>query len=189
MALTSSVEIVNVALAKLGEQAILAFNDDSVPGRLAQRDYDHYRDALLSEYPWNFAIKRAELAIELPAPTYEFANKYRMPVDLLRLIEVDNPHNWPWRREGDHVLTDMAAPLRIKYVARNTNPAEYPSYFAEALAGRLAMEWAEGLTGTRTVVEQMASLYRNKLQVARVADGQEDSPRQLVTSTFIDVRF
>ena len=66
---------------------------------------------------------------------------------------------------------------------------EMEATFREALAARLAMEWAEPLSQTSTVGEQMASLYRNKLQVARVADGQEDRIKSIHAPDFIDARF
>ena len=48
---------------------------------------------------------------------------------------------------------------------------------------------AEPLTQTTTVVREKATLYRNALQVARVADGQEDRTRTIDAPDFIDARF
>jgi hypothetical protein len=174
----SDVEIVNAALAKLGEQAILAFSDPSEPGRLATRTFADLRDAMLRENPWNFASKRAELAAEPTAPLWGFQSSYPVPSDYLRLIELE----WgqaDYRIEQGKILCDLASPLRIRYVYRVTDADAMDPAFREALASRLAMEWAEPLTGTTSLTEQMAVLYRRKLSVALAIDGQEDGQRTL----------
>ena len=63
--MASDIGIINGALSKLGEVPILAVTDNTEPGRLANRTYNDIRDALLREFPWNFAIKRASLAADL----------------------------------------------------------------------------------------------------------------------------
>ena len=186
--MSSDVDVINGALSKLGEQPILAKTDPSPPGRLANRTYNDIRDALLREFPWNFATKRGSLAAEVGAPVWGFARSFVLPSDLLRLISINNTSDQEWRNEGGKIVTDMTAPLEIKYVAL-VDVDLMDSTFREALAARLAMEWAEPLSQTTTVVNSMASFYRNKLQVARVADGQEDRTQVLEVNAFVDARF
>jgi hypothetical protein len=173
----------------LGESAILAFGDDSTQARLATRTFAEYRDSLLREYPWNFASKRESLSAETTAPAWGFARAFPLPSDFLRMIEIDNPLDWPWRLERNRVLTDLTAPLSIRYVFKVTDADAMDPAFREALAAKLAWMWAEPLSGTTTLTEQMAKHYANKLQVARVADGQEDKPQKLESCTFIDARW
>jgi len=186
--MASEVEIINGALSKLGEQPILAITDPSPAGRLANRTYADIRDAMLREYPWNFAVKRASLAAEVDVPLWEFALSYVLPPDCLRLIAVNNPGDLEWRNEGGRIVTDIAAPLEIKYVAL-VLVGSFDATFREALSARLAMEWAEPLAQTTSVSSAMANLYQNKLRVARVADGQEDRQQVIEAVGFIEARF
>ena len=186
--MASDVEIANAALSKLGEPGLLAFSDDSVAGRLATRTFADLRDALLREHPWNFASKRATLAAEVTAPDWGFARAYPVPADYLRLIELDNPSRFPYRIESGRILSDLTSPIRIRYVKRVTSADEMDVLFRDALASRLAMEWAEPLSQTTSLTQEMAQLYQQKLRIARVADGQEDTHRRLVSSSFVDAR-
>jgi len=186
--MASEVDVVNGALSKLGEQPLLSLADASPAGRLATRTYADIRDALLREFTWNFATKRGSLAAESASPLWGYARSYVLPSDYMRLIEINNSQDADWRNEGGKIVTDMTAPLEIKYVAR-VSVDTMDSTFREALASRLALEWAEPLTQTTSVVNSMAALYRNKLQVARVTDGQEDRLRVIDYPDFIDARY
>lgn len=187
--MAAEIDLINSGLAKLGEQALLSVTDDSPAGRLANRHYPDLRDALLREYPWNFATRRASLAAETTAPDWEFANSYPLPSDCLRVVALNNPDMISWRNENRRILTDLSAPLQIKYVAQITDVNAMDPAFRDTLAARLAMEWAEPLAQTTTVQNAMSTLYRNKLQVARVADGQEDDQQILDAPSYIDARF
>jgi len=186
--MAAGIDIINAALSKLGEQAILSVADVSVPGRLANRTYADIRDALLREFPWNFATQRASLSADVATPVWGFDYQYTLPTGCLRLIQVNTTGDEDWRNESGKVVTDMTAPLEIRYIGSVAVDNMDPT-FREALAARLAMEWAEPLSQTTSVGQQMATMYRNKLQVARVADGQEDKVQLLDAPDFIDARF
>jgi hypothetical protein len=186
--MAADIDVINSALSKIGEEAILAVTDPSPAARIANRTYGDIRDALIREFPWNFATKRASLAAEVATPVWGAVRQFVLPSDLLRLLEINNTEDQDWRLESGRVVTDMTAPLEIKYVAAVAVDA-MDATFREALAARLALEWAESLTQTTSVVNAMASLYSNKLQVARAADGQEDRVRVLDYPDFTDARF
>lgn len=186
--MASDIDVINGALSKLGEQPILSIGEASEAGRIAGRTYNDIRDALLREFPWNFATKRGSLAASVDAPVWGFARAFVLPTDNLRLVEVRNSSDLEWRNEGGTIVTDISAPLEIRYIAL-VSVDSMDSTFREALSARLAMEWAESLSQTTSVVEAMAALYRNKLQVARAADGQEDRQQLISATNFIDARF
>ncbi len=186
--MAADIDIINAALSKLGEQPLLAVSDPSPPGRLANRTYADIRDALLRELPWNFAMKRDALAADAAAPSWGYDRQFVLPGDCLRLVQIDNDGDEDWRNEGGKIVTDMVAPLNIRYVARVAEGL-MDATFREALAARLAMEWAEPLSQTTTLTDAMATLYKNKLQVARAADGQVDRQQAITADDFITARF
>lgn len=186
--MASDVEIVNNALVKLGEATLLSLSDDSPAGRIAQRTFFDIRDALLREFPWNFATTRTTLAAEVTPPAWGFSRSYPVPADFLRLLEIDNPQNFPFQLEGGKILTDLSSPISIRYVKRVEEADAMDVAFREALAARLAAEWAEALSQTTTLTDQMQALYTRKLAQARAADGQEDDRRTLASCSFLDAR-
>jgi hypothetical protein len=107
----------------------------------------------------------------------------------MRLLEVDDPGNFPFRLEGGKILTDLTAPLQIRYVRRVIAADEMDVLFRDALAARLAWEWAESITQTASVSQQMMLFYERKLQTARAADGQEDDHQKLESCSFLDARW
>ncbi len=185
--MASDIDVINSALNKLGEPTITSVADNNRVSRLANRDYPIIRDALLRQYDWNFATRRASLAADAEAPEWGFSFQYPLPSEFLRLIMVRNSSDREWRIEGRFILTDLSAPLEILYVKRVAVDDFDPAFY-EALAQLLAMEWAEAITQTTSVADQMATFYRNKLQVARTADGQEDREQNITASGFIDAR-
>lgn len=58
----TDVDIVNNALSKIGQPPITALTDDVERARLANRLFATIRDAVLRDYDWNFALKRAGLS-------------------------------------------------------------------------------------------------------------------------------
>lgn len=184
----SDITVINTALRKLGEQPLTARTDPSPPGRIANATYDEIRDSLLREAAWNFATKRTRLAADATAPDWGYDNQYTLPSDFLRLMEIYNTSDIEWRLEGNKILTNLDAPLKIIYIA-SVAENEMDVAFREALSARCAMEWAEALSQTSTVGDQMAAIYRNKLQIAKTADGQEDRQRTIDAPDFILSRF
>ncbi len=186
--MAADIDVINAALSKLGERVIAAITDSVPAARLATRTYDDIRDALLREYPWNFATQRESLAVDAAVPDWGYAYTYVLPASCLRLIEISNAADADWRNEGGNIITDITTPLKIRFVGTVTVD-DMDATFREALAARCAMEWAEPLSQTTTVVDAMAKLYRNKLQVARIADGQEDRIKTFEADDFISARY
>ena len=155
---------------------------------LVHSTYDDIRDSLLREFPWNFAVTRASLAADAAAPLWGYDFAYTLPADCLRMLEIYNANDDDWRNEKNKIVTDLTAPLEIKYIAKVLEGVMDVT-FRLALAGRLAMDWAESLSQNSSVGQQMAALFRNRLQVARMADGSEDRIRVLDAPDFISARY
>ena len=190
--MASAVGISNAALGKIGAGTLLALTDASPEGRLALRTFAELRDQLLRAHPWNFATKRASLAASSTAPVWEYDNAYVVPSDFLRVLDVSNPQLMDYRVErvedATVIVTDISAPLKIKYTAQITDADSMDPSFREALSALLAREWAEPLTGITSLGQQAAAMYDKKLQEAKAVDGQEQTPAESTNFSWIDVR-
>lgn len=187
--MASEVGIANAALAKLGQRPIIAFTDNTPAGRLADATYGDLRDEMLREHPWNFATRRTTLPAEAATPAWGFARQFILPAGCLRVLELDNPGDWPWKLEGGKILTDLTAPLALTYILRITDPDQMDPSFRDVLAARLALEWCERLTGSNSLAQMMQRLYSDKLRYARSFDGQEGGTDEVARYSWIEARW
>lgn len=158
------VEICNRALGKLGAKRITSLTQDSANARSCNAAYTFVRDAFLEDHQWSFAIKRAELAAESPAPTFGRANAFVLPSDFIRLADpyqedVDAERDWVI--EDGRIVTNDSSPIRIRYVSRVTDPNLMTPLFREGLATKLAYELCEEITQSNTKKQGLADDLRD----------------------------
>lgn len=156
--MTSQVGIVNNALIKLGEQTIISIDDDTNAVRTMKAIYEKVRDAELRQNRWNFSMKRASLSALTDAPAWGYDYHYQLPSDCLRLDMIEDSYvvqnldvyrqdeNLFYRIEGRKILTDVEAPLNIRYIYRVEDTNEYDALFVDTFAARLAYEACERIT-------------------------------------------
>lgn len=177
--MASQIQIINGALRKLGAGRIAALTDENEMARIASDSYDVLLDAVLTDAPWDFATRRAELSANATAPLFTYDNAFDLPSGTeaatpeycLKPLEIVNLSEYQWRVEGRQIITSHDAPLQLIYVARITvNTGSYSPLFVEALQARLAMEWAEHLVKQSSVQQVMAKLYDEKIGLARSAE-------------------
>lgn len=192
--MASDVGIANHALHKLGVSRIVAFTDTTKQGLIANDTFYDIRDALLRAHPWNFAIELAALAADATAPAWGFDARYALPEGqnpCLRVLQVEGEDETSglWKVQGRYIHTSLTAPLNILYIKRITDANSMDALFREALAARLAMEWATTLTHDPQIQSAMTQLYNSlKLPEARSIDGQEDIAVQIESSEWLDAR-
>ena len=66
----SVVDLCNSALDKAGHGAITSLEDNTKAARLCLRNWPLVRDRVLRMHPWNFAVKRTNLAAHETAPDW-----------------------------------------------------------------------------------------------------------------------
>lgn len=183
--MASQTGIANYAGLKVGAEAVLSSLDENTKlARSVLAAWDMVLDATLADHPWNFAIGRAVLPSLVDAPEYGYTRQFQRPSDMVRLVEVNGVHVWglapgsdaPYQLEGDRILTDMGAPLRIRYVRRVTDTVAFSPGFVEALACRLAMEIALPMTESATTRQLMEAAYATAIGTAKGVDGRENPP-------------
>lgn len=88
--MSSEVDLCNLALARLGDDAsVSSINppDQSAQASHCARFYPIARDTMLEMHTWGFATKRAVLS-QISNPTTEWAYCYAAPSDMLNLLAV-----------------------------------------------------------------------------------------------------
>ena len=86
----SEVSVCNLALARLGIDVPIA-NLETEQSKAASQCRLHYetaRDAMLADFPWNFARRRAALAELADDPAEGWEYNYALPNDCLRVVAV-----------------------------------------------------------------------------------------------------
>lgn len=169
--MVSEVGIINRALTKIGGEPILSRTDDSKRARTANRHYDDTRDLALAAHPWNFAIRRAVIGASATPPAWGYARAFPLPVDCLRLVELDALD--VYQVEGRSILANADGPVRLRYIARVTDTGQFPPAFVDSFSTLLAAEIAYDLTGSRTLSESLRAAFERGLPSARNADAQE----------------
>lgn len=189
--MASTVGICNSALIKLGAGTIMSLTEGSRNANLCLEQYDKQRDDLLRGHVWNFAIARTKLARLSAVPTYGFSYAFQLPADWLRTIEVhDNDGGRGavrYRIEGRQVLSD-ASELWLKYIARVEDPNRMDASFREALAWRLAADFAVPITQSTTARRDAEDGFRRALVKARSVDAIEDFADQPPESDWVALR-
>lgn len=197
---TSDVSICNAALIKLGADPIIALTDDTNRARTIAARYESVRDAELYLRRWKFSILRASLAALSDTPDSDFDYAYQPPNDFLRLIEgadiVQVPDLSDYRTtsnalysiENGKILTNLGAPLAIRYIAQITDPSLFNPAFVEALASRLAYECCEKITQSDAKKEAALRDYRIAVSEATRANAIETSSVSQADDTWITSR-
>lgn len=188
--MSSEVGICNSALIKIGEDTITALSEDTKAARLCNQIYNATRDAVLRAHIWNFAIKRVELAVNTTAPVFEYSNAFDLPSDCLRVLNLEDSDTMTsivFKVEGRQLVTNEST-AKIRYISRVEDPNQFDDLFKEALSARLAYELAYPLAESNTLMQNMYSVYKDKLSEARTMDGQEGTPDQLISREWTDSR-
>lgn len=184
----SVVDLCNSALDKAGHGAITSLDDNTKAARLCSRNWPLVRDRVLRAHPWNFAVKRTNLAADSVAPSWGFTAKFPLPSDLLRLLEVRDLSTDEFQVENGYIHANGTV-LYIRYVARIEDPNAYDALFFDTAATRLAAELAEPLTQSTTKKKALLEEYDVFLDDAKRADGQENPPMAFEEDEWIEVRY
>jgi hypothetical protein len=191
---TTEVEVANLALDLVKEAPITSFDENRAPARWMARNFKPVSRMVLTTHIWKFAMKRAVLPADNSPPAFEWRYQYRKPPDALRVLPLRyggqlNGRLVPHVVEGDFILTDLPAPIQIKYLAAKDNVAEWPPVFVEAVAAKLAARIAHFMTGKQSMVEVNEALFRQALQMAVSIDGAEGTHSNQYATTYDDARY
>jgi|ETNmetMinimDraft_31_1059906.scaffolds.fasta_scaffold35854_1 hypothetical protein len=142
--MTTKLDVINQALAYLGNPVINTLNiADPVVNAMSQI-YDAEKLNLLSFHPWRFATKWATLQQSVTGPTYpKWGFSYDLPGDY---ITAYNTYFWcDYEIVGQKVFTNQNPPWLWGYI-HDASEQLYPGYFTLALSHQIAAKSATLLT-------------------------------------------
>lgn len=189
--MASDVEICNRALQKLGAKRIVSLTDNSVNARACNAAFVPVRQAELRKHFWSFAIERAELAADSPAPTWGRENSFTLPSNFLLLAPnyaEDLANDDDRLIEGRKIITDESAPLYVRYVKDVTDANQMDSLFREAFACALAIEICEEITNSTNKKDTLKIDYRDAIRDAKRMNAIEKPPEATPEDTWVTVR-
>jgi len=124
----NQVQIVNLALGRLGARTITDINEPSPNAQKALGVWDSVFQEVLSERDWRFAKTRTQLQLSPWQPLYGYAWAWALPADLLRFVRPYKKQRrgsiWCWGPEGEgwyHRRDAPVWPINIPYVIETMN--------------------------------------------------------------------
>lgn len=196
-------DIVNIGLRRIGADRIGDLQSDSnKPARVARDIYQEARRELLSAHTWNFAAKRTSFDATVDAdtadtPTFGWDYAYNLPEDFLRMVSVhpgdsDNStidYKLEFQEDADRVLLCNANKVYIKYVFDLEDMNAAGVAFRDALAWRLAREFAGALSKSTAAAQSADAAFRRALAHAKAVDGIENYPTKMDQGDWVRSRF
>ena len=179
--MASNVSICNLALTMLRADRITALTDNTENARRLTAIYDSCLEDVLRAHPWNFAIKRSQLARLASTPIFGYEYEFQLPGDCLRPLEINDGTALitDYKIEGRKVLCSYDTAY-MKYITNVTDPNQYTSQFRFVLSTRLAAELVGAITGKVETIKPMFDLYYLRLQTAKETDAQESDSTNVI---------
>lgn len=189
--IAADVDIVNLALTKLGFATISDFDDTTnvKAANIATASYDLYLKAVMSEYNWDFATDFFLLtAGTLDANAWNWEGAFDLPGGTLRVYSVENQSSIPgddWVVRGGQILTNLGdenGQIKAEIITYKSNVGAYPPTFIDAVAERCAKEWAPSLLRVSAENTRLELTSKDKFRTAASTDGGVGSPRRTETN-------
>lgn len=186
--MASQLQIVNLALIRIGEPRAASLSDNTQASEIISDIWDQVRDDELRRATWRFSIKRDTLAANVTVPDWDFEAEYDLPGDCIRMVQISewypgldlsdyrNSDTALYRIEGAKILARSSGALPVRYIERKTNPGEWDPSFCDAFSWRIAKELCERITESSSKYEKCDYGYRDALRMAKRANALEAPP-------------
>lgn len=187
--MASNVELCNKALRRLGEDPIIALDNNTTWGKRCSSALPEVVRTVLSLDAWRSCTKRIQLAAESSTPI-GFTSSYALPNDCLRLIALEQSQYQNWAVEGNKILTDNSkdSALQILYVYDCVDPNKYTQPLFDAIAMGLAHELSGYSAATNVAKDDIYALFMQAVQTAQLINSRETPVKMLSTTSWVDVR-
>lgn len=193
-ALASEIDIVNLALARLGDVANVSSIDPpegSAQADHAARFYPVARDGMLEMIDWKFSIRRVSLAV-LGTDVYGWAYSYAKPANCIKIIGILPPDagqdeaSAAYETETDSlgaeiILSDTENAV-ARYTVRVTDTGRFPPLFVEGLSWMLASHLAGPVLKGTEGEKAAQTCYARAVYIAGQA-GKHDAGQRKIRLT------
>jgi len=182
--MSSLVDVVNDALASIGESPIAGLDDPTTKAQICATHVPIVLRAMLFDHRWNFNYTRVALAPDATPPVSGFQYQYTLPPDYARVWGVgdDERRNGApngdidWKVEKGKVLTDIGTSLVIHYGTYEDDPNKWSGGFTLAFSPLLASRLAGSIANRADMAQQFLKDYVSVLLPnAMAGDSQESS--------------
>lgn len=199
----TQVEIVNVALTKMGHTSrIASIGENSEEARAASAVWDYLLAQTLSYHEWRFARKRASLStVGTPSEAWEY--RYALPTDCVLpiMIEDDLKQRHPddkvaWTQLVD---TSTGSPVQaietdepdaeLVYIYKHETVEFWPPHFVNAFIWQLAAELAMPITSEPVIADRIINRAMLEMTKAISIDLRQSEQQAPLDSTFITSRY
>ena len=177
-------KIASQALIRLGAGPITDFTANTREAQVVSNMYDTVKESLFAYANWNFATVNATLAQlneTIINKNYNFV--YSLPTSIVKAVSLydsNGGYDTEYSIENGKVYSNLTS-ANLEYIEEKTE-ADFPPFFTECLVAKLAYEMAEAITGISNVHERLYAEFNQKLRQAKISDGQENPPRNIVGS-------
>lgn len=187
--MASNVELCNKALRRLGEDSIIALDNNTLWGKRCSSALPEVVRSVLSLDAWRSCTKRKYLAADSDTPI-GFTSSYSLPSDCLTLIALEQNQYENWSIEGNKILTEKSkdSALQILYVYDCDDPNKYTPPLFDAIAFGLAHELSGYSTATNVSRDDIYQLYIQSVQTAQLINSRETPVKMLSSTSWVDVR-
>jgi len=185
----SAINICSAALIKLGAHSISSFEEGTVEAEISSKMYPMTRDALLSSYPWSFAVYQTKLNRLNVEPIADYKYAYALPNNFLRVISAGSGTRGAgieYRILENRIHTNSEEAI-LTYIFR-PEEENFPPFFYEALVSRLAAELCLPLTENVSVSQELLKRAESIVSAARLTDSQQATPKKVEDFTLLGAR-
>ena len=209
----SVVELCNTALGRLGiSQIIASLDEQSNEARTCRVFYENTRDRVLTDMPWNFAKRTADLQ-DIGSPPPGWTYRFRYPNDCLKVrsiisteltgyptqylypgdINYTNDPQIPYEVIEDEASGGLAivcnlSPVSLVYTAQITNLMLFSQLAFDTLGWALASDIAAPLSAAPNMAQSAANAYTSAMLRAGASMLNESRPNADPTSELILAR-
>jgi hypothetical protein len=198
--LASVVDIANLALAHLGDEATVSSispSDGSAQADHCARFYPIARDALLEMHDWNFARRRVALTETANTPPDTWAYEYAYPNSCLRLLYLlaeDGDETKPRQylqgtdSSGNKVIWTNEENATALYTHAITDTTKFTGLFVNCLSWLLASYLAGPITKDMKVKDAMMKVFEREFGRAAMASANANDNPQPHTPDWVSIR-
>lgn len=187
----TSLNVVNQALAMIGEGPIVALAGTDQKSVYCNTFYDQVRIELLLRYPWQFAVKVDDLSLTGGTETDEqWEYVYDVPTDMLKPLMLGNDPTVEFELRAGLLYTDYTADtVNLLYVYDVSTVDNWDRMFWKAIVYELAARLALPITGNATLQNNMIQAARMAFNEATAVHSGMSRKTLAQTRTLADSRF